>query len=158
MNIQEFLGQKSIDCEVLEHLATYDAQRMAEAVHVSGHHVAKTVLLRVGTEPQYAVAVLPASHDVDFEKTCVALDTSKVELATEVEMSDHCPDCEIGALPPFGSHYGMRTVVDESLTRDEHIVFEGTTHREAIRMRYADFEQLENPIVAPISGGFRGES
>ena len=66
-------------------------------------------------------------------------------------MSSLCPDCEIGALPPFGSQYGLKTVVDESLLADEHIVFEGNTHAEAIRMRLDDFRNLEHPLVLPIS-------
>ena len=151
MNIQEFLGRRNIPFDVLKHRETYDAQRMAQAVHVSGHHVAKTVLLRLNKPAEYVVAVLPASHSVDFEKACEALNAQKVELATEIEMSQRCPDCDIGALTPFGSQYGMKTVVDELLTEDEEIVFEGCIHSEAIRMKYTDFADLENPSVVSLS-------
>ena len=72
-------------------------------------------------------------------------------MATEIEMAELCPDCEIGALPPFGSQYGLKTVVDESLVADEWIVFEGNTHAEAIRMKFADFCDIEHPLVLPIS-------
>jgi Ala-tRNA(Pro) deacylase len=76
---------------------------------------------------------------------------AKVELATEVEIGAHCPDCEFGVLPPFGSWYGMRTIVDSSLAEDEAIVFEGNTHAEAIRMRFDEFRQLEDPLIAPFA-------
>jgi Ala-tRNA(Pro) deacylase len=151
MNIQELLGRNNIPFDVLPHRETYSAQRMAQAVHVSGHQVAKTVLLRVGELPEYVVAVLPASHNIDFERARNALRTSRVELATECEMAQQCPDCDMGALPPFGSHYGMRTVVDEPLTADEVIVFEGRVHSEAIRMKYVDFARVENPQVVSLS-------
>lgn len=151
MVIQEFLGQNNVAFDVLEHCETYDAQRMARAVHVSGHQVAKTVLLRVGEAADYVVVVLPASHNIDFDKAREALGVKRVELATEVEMSQRCPDCEMGALPPFGSQYEMTTIVDESLTKDDKIVFEGCSHTEAIRMRYVDFARLENPKVVSIS-------
>jgi Ala-tRNA(Pro) deacylase len=151
MNIQEFLGRRNVPFDVLKHRDTHDAQRMAQAVHVSGHQVAKTVLLRLDKPAEYVVAVLPASHSVDFEKACKALNAQKLELATEIEMSQRCPDCDIGALPPFGSQYGMKTVVDELLTEDDDIVFEGCVHSEAIRMKYADFAELENPSVVSLS-------
>ncbi len=151
MNVQEFLTQRKIPFEILPHRETYDAQRMAQAVHVSGHHVAKTVLLRVGQPSEYVVAVLPASHNIDFVRARQAFDNNDVELATETEISEHCPDCEIGALPPFGSQFDMKTVVDESLCADEEIVFEGHSHSEAIRMKYADFSRLERPEVISLS-------
>jgi Ala-tRNA(Pro) deacylase len=74
---------------------------------------------------------------------------SKVELATEFELQKHCPDCEFGVLPPFGSRYGAQTIVDTSLTEDEDIWFEGSTHEEAIRMKFAEFCRLEQPLIAP---------
>lgn len=150
MNIQEFLGRHDVPFEVMAHEATYDAQHLAQAVHTSGHHVAKTVLLRAGGD-NYVVAVLAATHSIDFGKVKAALETDSVALATEVEMANRCPDCEIGALPPFGSHYDLPTLVDEPLSHDEEIVFEGSTHSEAIRMRFEDFKKLENPKIVALS-------
>lgn len=151
MNIQEFLARKNIEFDVMPHRETYDAQHMAHEVHVSGHHVAKTVLLRVGEPRDYVVAVLPASHNIDFQKARERFNTDVVELATEVEMSQRCPDCEMGALPPFGSLYEMKTAVDSKLASEENIVFEGALHTESIRMKYADFASLEDPQVVDLS-------
>lgn len=148
MNILEFLGRRNIPFEVLEHRQTFDAQRMAQAVHVSGHHVGKTVMLRTDGPDHFVVAVIPASHHIDFDKVREALGCDKVELASEQEITQRCPDCEVGALPPFGSHYDMKTIVDETLADDDKIVFEGTTHTEAVKMDYDDFRKLEDPIVA----------
>ena len=150
MNISEFLDRNNIDFDILPHDETYEAQRMAQSVHESGHHVAKTVLLRLGAD-NYVVVVLPATRSVDFEAAQKAFGVEQVNLATEQEMSQHCPDCEVGALPPFGSQYTMKTVVDESLTNEDTIVFESNTHSESIRMKYTDFERLENPEVVSLS-------
>ena len=147
MNIQQYLQQEDVPFEVLEHEPTYDAQHMAQAVHVSGYEVAKTVLLRANHGYKYVVAVLPAPHRIDFKKASEILGGAELELATEIEIAEHCPDCEIGALPPFGWKYGMKTIVDESLTQDEEIVFEGNSHHEAIRIHYADFHRLAEPLV-----------
>jgi Ala-tRNA(Pro) deacylase len=72
---------------------------------------------------------------------------SELSLATEEEVASHCPDCEWGVLPPFGSRYGLRTIVDESLLKEPEIVFEGDTHREAVRMRFDDFRHIEDPLI-----------
>ena len=148
MKVDKVLTDKGVPHDVIPHRDTYDAQRMAQTLHVSGREVAKTVLLRADGGGAYVVAVLPANRTIDFERARAALGAEQVELANELELAEHCPDCELGALPPFGSHYGMKTIVDQSLAEDEQIVFEGNTHHEAIRMRFADFQQLENPALA----------
>jgi Ala-tRNA(Pro) deacylase len=68
-------------------------------------------------------------------------------LATKAEIASCCPDCECGVLPPFGTPYGLETVIDPAVEVHEHIVFEGNTRQEAIRMRYRDFYDLEHPLV-----------
>ena len=151
MSVKKFLKSHSVAFEVIVHRPTFDAQRMAQAVDVPGREVAKTVLLRA--DDTYVVAVLPATRRIDLVKAGQVLGTDHVELATEIEIEQHCPDCDIGALPPFGSQYDMKTLVEESLTADKEIVFEGNTHDEAIRMTYDDFERIEQPLVASFATG-----
>jgi Ala-tRNA(Pro) deacylase len=151
MNIRKHLRERGVPFDILTHEPTYDAQHMAQAVHVRGQEVAKTVMLRANHSYSYIVAVLPATRMIDFERARTALGGMELALATEVEMANLCPDCEIGALLPFGSNYGLKTIVDESLADDEWIVFEGNTHEESIRMKFADFCDLEHPLVLPIS-------
>lgn len=151
MNVVDFLQKKDVGFELLPHRDTYDAQRMAQALHVSGRHVAKTVLVRADRGFTYVVVVLPATSQVDLSKTSTALGGAEVALASEIEISREFPDCEIGAVPPFGSQYGLKTVLDEKLLDEEEIVFEGNTHHEAVRMNLADFRRVEEPMVASVS-------
>jgi Ala-tRNA(Pro) deacylase len=151
MKVVEFLAKHNVRFESLPHLVTYDAQHLAQMLHVPGREVAKTVLLRANGGYRYLVAVLPATKKIDFAKASAALGGSKIRLATEAEVAEHCPDCEIGVLPPFGSQYGMVTLVDESLTKDEEIVFEGNTHHDAIRMKFADFRRIEEPLIVDLA-------
>jgi Ala-tRNA(Pro) deacylase len=153
MDIAEFLSIRECWYEHMPHEPTYSAQRLAHKLHVPGREVAKTVLLRVnpGTSPAFFVAVLPANKSVDFERAARVVRGKNVELATEIEIAAHCPDCDFGVLPPFGSRYGMRTIVDSSLAEDEEIWFEGNTHKEAIRMKFDDFRRLEQPTIAAIA-------
>jgi Ala-tRNA(Pro) deacylase len=144
MRLDEFLTGRGVAFERLHHRPAYSASRVAQALHVPGREVAKTVLLRTGRG--YALAVLPATRQVDLRRLAEDLWGEEVEVASEAEMGRVFPDCEAGAVPPFGSLYHLQTVVDESLAPDEQIVFEAQTHEEAIRMAYRDYEALEHPI------------
>lgn len=149
MNVEQFISQSGRACELLPHMATFTAQRTAQAVHVPGDEMAKTVVLQVDGEP--ALAVVPATHRVALEKVRSLIGADTVELADEADFSRLFPDCELGAVPPFGSQYGMKTLVDETLACDERIVIESNSLEAAIRMRYEDFAALERPLVAEIS-------
>jgi Ala-tRNA(Pro) deacylase len=148
MNVQDFLSRQAVPFDVISHSPTFDAQHLAHEVHVSGHEVAKTVLLRAHGGQDYFVAVLPASKKIDLVKAKAVIGSDDVELASEAEIKQQCNDCEVGALPPFGTSYGMKTFVDSSLTKDESIVFEGNRHDEAIKMKFEDYRNIEQPQVA----------
>ena len=148
MNIESYLSERGVRFELISHHDTYDAQHMAESLHVPGRFIAKTVLLRADRGYAYIVAVLPATRMIDLQLASAALGGSQLELATEIEVAQHCPDLECGVLPPFGSECGMKTLVDEELTHDPWIVFEGSNHHEAIRMSSEDYLRLERPLIA----------
>lgn len=105
--------------------------------------MAKSVLVR--TPHGYLLAVLPATHRVDLNQLKQELGEETVELAAEDEAEQLFADCERGAMPPFGSIYKLPSVVDQTLSKDEEIVFEGQTHEEAIHMRYQDYASIEHP-------------
>ncbi|HEY5312435.1 MAG TPA: YbaK/EbsC family protein [Pirellulales bacterium] len=146
MKVQQFLNARGVSFEMLPHEPTFSAQRMAQAVHVSGDNVVKTVLLKA--DGQFVLAVLPATHQIHLEMAREALAAHLLELAGEDELASVFADCELGAVPPFGTQYGIETLVDASLAEDDEIVFEGNAHRQAFRMKYRDYEDLENPQVA----------
>jgi Ala-tRNA(Pro) deacylase len=146
--MKEYLHERRVPFETVAHTETFDAQHLAQALHTPGKEVAKSVLLRADHAYRYIVAVLPASHMIDMDALSRFLGGAGLALATEVEIAERCPDCEFGVLPPFGTHYGAQTVVDKALTEDETITFEGGTHTEAIRMKFADYFNVEHPLVA----------
>jgi Ala-tRNA(Pro) deacylase len=146
MNVTDYLTKRRCWFESLPHSPVYTAQWLAEKLHVPGQNVAKCVLLRDGAG-DYVVAVLSANHTIDFELTSQVVD-GRVSLAHEDEISRRFPDCDYGILMPFGSQYGLRTIVDSELAAAEEIVFEGNTYREAIRMRFDEFRRIERPTVA----------
>ena len=143
MKLDEFLSEQQVPFERLHHAPAYTAHRVAQLLHVPGREMAKTVLVR--TDEGYVLTVLPATHHVDLEQLRADLDAGDVDLASEAEMERLFPDCERGAMPPFGSLYHMPTVVDQALAEDNVIVFEAQDHEQAIRMAYRDYEAVEHP-------------
>jgi Ala-tRNA(Pro) deacylase len=105
----------------------------------------------LNADGRFVIAVVPASNCVDLNQARNVLGARSVKLALEQELADRFPDCEVGAVPPFGSEYGLETLVEEDLTHDRLIAFEGNSHDEAICMSYEDLDQIEHPQVAHFS-------
>ena len=147
--LKEYLDRYHTKYITISHSPAYTAQEIAASAHVPGEELAKTVMVKI--DGKMAMVVLPASYQVDFDLLKRAAGANAVELASEAEFKGLFPDCEIGAMPPFGNLYGMVVYAAERLARDEEIVFNAGTHSELIRMTYKDFEKLVEPRVAKLS-------
>jgi len=149
MRVQQYLRDHAVWFESVLHAPVYSAMRLANVMAVPGYSVAKTVLLR--GHGGYVLAVLPANYHINLRLLKDDLDLDDVSLASESECEALFDDCEKGVIPPFGSQYGIQTVVADSLIDDDQIVFEGNRHDEAIRMKFADYYGLERPRVLRFS-------
>jgi Ala-tRNA(Pro) deacylase len=149
LRLKKFLEQSNVPYEEHIHRTAYTAQQVAAEEHVPGRMMAKTVILFTGQS--FAMAVLPAPRRLDIGAARAALGDNNARLATELEFVSLFPDSETGAMPPFGNLYGLPVLVDEALARSEAIVFNAGTHRETIRMRFADFERLVRPRICPLA-------
>ncbi len=147
--LEQYLREQHVAYEVQHHPLAYTAQRVAAAEHVPGKELAKTVI--VITDDRSVMVVVPASRNVQVSKLAAALGASQARLAEEREFEALFPDCELGAMPPFGNLYGMDVYVDRMLAEDERIVFRAGTHTETMRMNYADFARLVKPMVVDVA-------
>lgn len=147
--LREFLDEKAIKYVVISHSLAYTAQGVAALAHIPGKELAKTVV--VNLDGELAMAVVPASRHVDLTRVKVAAHANTAELASEMEFKSKFPDCQTGAMPPFGNLYGMRVFADEALSRDVEIAFNAGSHLELIRLSWVDFERLVSPKIAPIT-------
>jgi Ala-tRNA(Pro) deacylase len=138
-----------INYKMLRHTPTFTSQQLAQAEHVSGYIVAKPVIVR--WDLGYAMCVVPACMRVDLDLAAEALLSLDVQLATEREMLELFPNCELGSEPPIGTMYGIKTVVDEQLHRLQSVVMQAGNHEESVEIRREDWEKLCDPIVARIS-------
>lgn len=143
--LQEYLDREHVRYDVLPHREAHRAVVLAELLQTPVQEMAKVVIIKA--DDWFVMTVLPASWHVDLHRLRDVFMTNHVRLATEQEFKDLFPDCELGAMPPFGPLYGLPVYVDRSLTQDEYIVFEAGNHSEAIRMRYWDFAALVFPVV-----------
>jgi len=146
MKIFEYLDQSNADYAISEHKPAYSAQVMAAEEHEQGRYVAKPVIVK--SEGNYIMCVLAAPHKVVYDKLRDYLGTQDVALADEEETRSLFPDCEEGAEPPFGHLYGIRTIMDESLEDDDHIIFQAGTHDKAIHMSMEEYLSLAKPEIA----------
>ena len=143
LRILKHLDREGISYQVISHPPAFSAQKIAAAAHVRGREMAKIVMVKI--DGQLAMSVLPADLALDLEQLRRATDADAAELASEAEFKDRFPDCEGGAMPPFGNLYGLPVFVADAFTRLEHIAFNAGNHREIIRLRFADFLRLVRP-------------
>jgi Ala-tRNA(Pro) deacylase len=144
-----YLERNFVPHEVIEHTPAFTAHSVATAVHVPDREIAKTLIARA--DDRFVMLVLPADHRIDDHAIRTVLGARHASLAHEEDLGQIFPDCELGAMPPFGNLYGMQVIVDASLAGDAEIVFNACTHTHAVRLRTADYMRLVRPFVASIS-------
>ena len=149
MLVHEKLNREAIRYEETHHRPTFTSQKMAQAEHVHGMNVAKPVI--VNADGQYYMCVLPACCHISLDAIKSVLDAGFVRLAAEDELPKLFPGCEIGAEPPFGSLYGMPTILDDRMENDEFIIFQSGTHDEAIKIGMQDYLKIETPRIFSFS-------
>lgn len=143
--LKEFLDSQKIEYVTINHSLAYTAQRIAASAHISGKDIAKTIVIKA--DGKLIMAVLPASCKINLDMLKSALGVGSMEISSEKEFGAMFPDCELGAMPPFGNLYGMEVYVAEKLTHDEEIAFNAGSHRELIKLAYKDFEKFVKPKV-----------
>lgn len=144
-SVQEFLRRSNVAYSVFHHMPAYSAQQEAAITHVPGRDWAKAVVCFADGEP--IQAVVAADREVDLERLAALARAGEIRLADDSELDWLFPECEHGAMPPFGPLYKQRVFVDESLAAEERIVFNGGTHSDAIVMRFNDFTLIAKPVV-----------
>jgi Ala-tRNA(Pro) deacylase len=145
--LRDYLDAQQVRYVVISHSPAHTAQEIAAAAHVSGKEMAKTVMLKVDGE--MVIVVLPASMKVDLGRLLDATGAQEVELAHEREFKHLFPDCDLGAMPPFGNLFGLRTFVADELADDEEIAFNAGSATELIRLAYRDYARLVQPRTLP---------
>jgi Ala-tRNA(Pro) deacylase len=144
--LREFLDHNRVKYATIHHSPAYTAQELAQATHVHGRELAKTVVVRTD-DGRHAMVVVTAPSRVVPALLRVPLGCDQVELASETELDVLFPGCEVGAMPPFGNLFDLPVFVDTRLAEDSSIVFAAGTHHDCVRMSFADFRRLVEPTI-----------
>jgi Ala-tRNA(Pro) deacylase len=147
--LKSYLEEQAVPYHLIPHRRDFTAQEAAACTHTKGREFAKTVVLAV--DGGYAVAVVPAPRRVDLRKLRQLLGVHDLRLADEEEIRRLCPDCEVGAEPPFGNLYGLPVYLSRELTEDEEITFNAGTHEEVMRIQMRDYERVVKPRVVDLA-------
>ena len=145
VRLKKFLDDNEIGYDVVQHDPAFTAQELAARMHVPGREFVKVVVIKM--DGGFALAVVPAHRRIDLRGLAKAAGTRKCAIATEKDFQGLFPDCELGAMPPFGNLYGMQTYVDQEVAYNEVIVINAGTHAEAIRIRFRDVRRLVRPRI-----------
>ncbi len=143
--LKKYLDDNGIHYVTITHSQAFTSQQIAASAHIKGKDLAKTVIIKI--DNRFAMAVLPANKHVNFNYIRAVTGKTEVKLASEAEFRELFPDCEIGAMPPFGNLYNMDVYVSSDITKEEDIAFNGGNHAELIRMKYEDFSKLVRPRI-----------
>ena len=149
MRVIDFLNKSGVKYELTKHPVAFSAQTMAAVAHEPGKYVAKPVLVKA--DGKFLLCILAASLKIDLQALKKSLGAKSVGLASEDDIGKLFPDCELGAQPPFGNLYDLPTIMDKSLEKDDHILFQAGSHEQAVRMSMADFRKLANPRIMEFS-------
>ncbi len=142
----EYLDTSGVKYTILSHSLAYTALEVAHAVHVPGKEIAKTVIVWI--DGTMTMVVLPGTNLINFTALREQLGAKGVDLASEQEFSSRFPECEVGAMPPFGNLFGMPVIAASLLADDTEIAFNAGSHHELVRMSYADYVDIVKPRIA----------
>jgi len=146
--LKQILDEKNIRYIIVSHSTAYTAAAIAAMTHTPGKEIAKSVMVLV--DGSLAMVVVPGSKHVDLRALKTALGAKELSLAHEHQFAHVFPDCEVGAMPPFGNLYDLPVYVDESLSEDSEIAFNAGSHRELLRMAYGDYSNLVQPKLVNV--------
>jgi Ala-tRNA(Pro) deacylase len=144
--LQAFLDAEQASYTTRQHAPAFTAPEIAAECHVPGRDIAKVVVAR-SPEGRHVMAVLPASCRLDLDALARLAGVTTLALAQEEELGRLFPDCELGAMPPFGKLYGLPVFVDTCFPRQDFLFFQPGNHHEVVGMPYTEFERLAEPSV-----------
>lgn len=147
--LKQYLEDHHVKFVTIRHSPAFTAQEIAASAHVPGKELAKTVMVKL--DGQMAMAVLAAPDKLSADRLRQATGAHEVQLASEDDFAAMFPNCEVGAMPPFGNLWELAVFVDERLREDDQIAFNAGSHTELVQLSFADFERLVKPTISRLS-------
>ncbi|KEQ12145.1 aminoacyl-tRNA deacylase [Endozoicomonas numazuensis] len=143
--VVDYLDHHRVAFSTCRHPPAFTAQEIAEKAHISGHNLAKTVVVKL--DGKLALCILPATERVNFSQLRHAAGSHTAELAAEEEFASAFGHCELGATPPFGDLFGLPVFAVDSLDKGSFVAFNSGDSSELLVMGWQDFHELVHPVV-----------
>lgn len=150
--LKRFLDEHQIKYTATSHSPAYTAQEVAEAAHIPGKELAKTVIVKL--DDRMCLAVVPASERVNVESLAAETHSKHAHVVGEKDFERLFPGCEVGAMPPFGNLWNLPVYVSRTLSDDDQIAFSAGTHSEVLSLAFEDFRRLVKPELLNFSEQF----
>jgi Ala-tRNA(Pro) deacylase len=147
--LRVFLDENHAEYTHTVHPLAYTAREVASAEHLPAREVAKAVVLF--GDGGYHMAVVPAVRLVDFQEVRLSLGLTHARLATEEELNHLFPDCELGAMPPFGNLYHVPVYLDSALASEPILACNAGTHRDLLHISASEFRRLVHPTIVSLA-------
>ena len=147
--LKAMLDERNVKYISINHSPAFTARETAASTFIPRREFAKTII--VDLDGEKVMAVVSASRHVDLEALAKIADRGQARLATEDEFKALFPDCEIGAMPPFGSLYQVPVFVDRMVTEVDDLCFNAGSHEQILRMDCSDYLEIEKPVVGTIA-------
>ena len=145
--LKNYLDQNKVHYVSVNHSPAYTAQEIAKRTHIKGSQLAKTVIVTI--DGAMSMIVLPASSRIRWDRFIKSMGTDFIALADEDEFQDRFPNCEVGAMPPFGNLFGMTVFLCDELAKNDEIAFSAGSHSEILKMKFEDYQALVEPVILP---------
>jgi Ala-tRNA(Pro) deacylase len=143
-----YLNDNQVPYEILHQPGICTDSEAKRAKNRIARFHAKVVMVKAGH--QHVVTVLPHGHYVDLKRLTNFVGES-VRLDMEEEFKWLFPDCVADAIPPFGHLYGLPTVGDSNLCKNDYIVFSAGTTSDYIKLSYPTYERIAQPRITAFS-------
>lgn len=143
--LKALFKEEKIPYRLIPHREAYTASEVAESIHMPGRKFVKVVIVQANGKK--VMAVLPSHRQINLSLFAEVTGKEEVSLIGEDEFRLQFPDCEVGAMPPFGGFYQLPVYADALLGHEAVIYFRAGSHREVIEMRHQDFMRLVQPSV-----------
>ena len=143
--LEQYFAEKRIYYEIQEHRTAFTIQEVAALLHEKGIHVAKVFIARA--DGRNVMLVLPSIYNVDLDRARALIGAQEVRRAKEVEFAHLFPDCDVGAMPPFGNFYNIPVYVDQTLALQPFVVFQAGSHRETMKIATSDYLRIVEPTI-----------
>ncbi len=138
--LERFLAERRARYDIVPHAGGVTAQEQSAVAHVSGWSLAKVVIVK--ERDGFVMAVLPACTVLDLDRLKGLIGHGDIRLATLEEARAVVPDCVPGAIPPFGTLFGVRSFVDGALLAAARVTMPAGDLATAIRMSTAEFRRV----------------